>query len=174
MYINLLHQPLLNFAYLFFLSFPLNIFVNFVFIALFPTWHLALVSFSSLCFSLFYSDSYNFWFPLFTGSIQCTLFLLDCFDFAYGNICICIYSVTLCIVVINLCFYVGLLQFCGVFLFSSFFFLLPFFFFSLLYNFIFLNLLYFSTFIPLFAFPTVLFPLHLIFNVNKSSSSTSI
>ena len=36
---------------LFFLSFPLNIFVSFVFIALFPTWHLALVLFSSLCFS---------------------------------------------------------------------------------------------------------------------------
>ena len=130
MYINLLHQPLLNFVYLFFLSFPLNIFVNFVFIALFPTWHLALVSFSSLCFSqlvLFLIGKYNFWFPLFTRSIYFTLFLLDCFDFAYGNICICIYSVTLCIVVINLCFYVGLLQFCGVFLFSSFFFLLPFF-----------------------------------------------
>jgi len=32
----------------------------------------------------------------------------------------------------------------------------------------------FSTFIPLFAFPTVLFPLQLIFNVYKSSLSTSI
>ena len=38
---------------LFFLSFPLNIFVSFVFIALFPIWHLALVLFSSLCFSYF-------------------------------------------------------------------------------------------------------------------------
>ena len=124
MYINLLHLPLLNFAYLFFLfflSFPLNIFVSFVFIALFPTWHLALVLFSSLCFSQFCSGRYNFWFPLFTGSIYCTLFLLDCFDFAYGCICICVYSVTLFIVVRNLCLYVGLLQFCGVFLFFSFF-----------------------------------------------------
>ena len=51
MYINILHLLLFNFAYLFFLSFPLNIFVSFVFIALFPTWHLALVLFSSLCFS---------------------------------------------------------------------------------------------------------------------------
>ena len=57
MYINLLHLPLFNFAYLFFLffifflSFPLNIFVSFVFVALFPTWHLTLVLFSSLCFS---------------------------------------------------------------------------------------------------------------------------
>ena len=90
MYINL-HLPLFNFAYLFFLfflSFPLNIFVSFVFTALFPTWHLALVLFSSLCFNQFCSGRYNFWFPLFTGSIYCTLFLLDCFDFAYGCVCI--------------------------------------------------------------------------------------
>ena len=60
MYINL-HLPLFNFAYLFFLSFPLNIFVSFVFIALFPTWHLALVWFSSLCLLvLFLTDKYNF------------------------------------------------------------------------------------------------------------------
>ena len=32
---------------------------------------------------LFLTGRYNFWFPLFTGSISCTLFLLDCFDFAY-------------------------------------------------------------------------------------------
>ena len=52
LYINLLHLPLFNCAYLFFLSFlPLNIFVSFVFIALFPTWHLGLVLFSSLCLS---------------------------------------------------------------------------------------------------------------------------
>ena len=46
MYINLLYLPLFNFAYLlflFFLSFPLNIFVSFTFIALFPSLHLALV-----------------------------------------------------------------------------------------------------------------------------------
>ena len=48
LYMNCLHLPLINFAclfFLFFLSFPLNIFVNFVFIVLFPTWHLSLVSF---------------------------------------------------------------------------------------------------------------------------------
>ena len=33
---------------------------------------------------------------------------------------------------------------------------------------------YFSTFIPSFAFPTVLFPFQLIFNVYKSSLSTSV
>ena len=38
-------------GFLFFFSFPLNIFVGFVFSALFPTWYLALVLFSSLCFS---------------------------------------------------------------------------------------------------------------------------
>jgi len=39
---------------------------------------------------------------------------------------------------------------------------------------IFYTYYYFSTFIPLFAFPTILFPLQLIFNVYKSSLSTSI
>ena len=41
--------------------------------------------------------------------------------------------------------------------------------FTLFYNFNFLNLLYFSTLIPLFVFPTILFPLQLIFNVYKFS-----
>ena len=90
MHINLLYLPLFNFAYLFFpflLSFPLNIFVSFIFIALFPNWHLALVLLSNLCLNQFCSSRYNFWFPLFARSIYCTLFLLDCFDFAYGCIC---------------------------------------------------------------------------------------
>ena len=51
MYINLLYLPLFNFAYLFFLFFPLNIFVSFIFAALFPSWHLVFVLFSSLGFS---------------------------------------------------------------------------------------------------------------------------
>jgi len=57
-----------------------------------------------------------------------------------------------------------------------FFFLLPFFsfLFIIILIFNFLSLLYFSAFISLFAIPTVLFPLQLIFNVYKSSSSTSI
>jgi len=61
------------------------------------------------------------------------------FDFAYG--CICVYSGTLFLVVINLCLYVGLLHFCGVFLFFPFFFLLFSFFIILIFTF--LNLLYF-------------------------------
>jgi len=62
------------------------------------------------------------------------------------------------------------LLFWGVFPFflsSSFFF--PF----LFFNFLKLVII-FSTFIPLFAFPTVLYPLQLIFNTYKSSLSTSI
>ena len=136
MYINL-YLPRFNYAYLFFLfSFSLNIFVSFIFIALFPKWHLALVLFSFLCFSLFLTSRYNFWSPLFARSIYCTLCLLNCFEFADGCICICVYLVTLFIVVINLCIYIGLLQFSGVPppLFSPFFFLLPSFPFSLFCN----------------------------------------
>ena len=158
-------------------------FVSFISIALFPNWSLALVFsffsfffFSSLCFRQFCSGRYNFCFPLFTRSIYCTLFLMGCFDFAYGCICIRVYSVTLFIVAINLCLYVELLQLCGVFLFFFLFSSSILFFFSLFQNFylyFFKRAYYiFSTFIPLFGFPTVLFPLHLIFDVYKSSSST--
>ena len=102
MYINFLHLPLFNFAYVFFpfvLSFPLNIFVRFVLIALFSTWHLDLVLFSSLCLLvLSLIGKYNFLFPLFTGSIYCSLHLLDCFHFAYECICICVYSIILIII----------------------------------------------------------------------------
>ena len=58
-----------------------------------------------------------------------------------------------------------------------FFFLFSFFFcfFLLFYNFNFLKpIIYISTFIPLFDFPTITFPLQLIFSVYESSSSTSI
>ena len=65
----------------FFLKYVLTLF----FIALFPTWYLALVLFSSFCLLvLFLTGKYNFWFPLFAGSIYCTL--LDCFDFAYFTV----------------------------------------------------------------------------------------
>ena len=43
-----------------------------------------------------------------------------------------------------------------------------------LFNFIFLTYYYFCDIFPLFPFPTVLSPLQLIFNVYKSSLSTSI
>ena len=104
MYINLLHLPLFNFAYLFFLSFLSSQHIcQFCFHCFIP--HLA------PCFSfvfqfvlqlvLFLTGRYNFWFPLFTRSIYCTLFLLDCFDFAHGYICICVYpiiSIIICLI----------------------------------------------------------------------------
>ena len=95
------------------------------------------------------------------------------FWFCCGCIYICVYLVTFFIAVKNLCLYSGLLKFCGIFLFflfSFFFHFLKIFplFYTLTFNF--LNLLYFSTFIPLFAFPTVLCPLQLNFNVYKSFS----
>ena len=156
MYINLLYLLLFNFAYLFFflffLSFPLNVFVSFIFIALFFNWHLALILFSSLCFNSFCSGRHNVCFPLFSRSIYCTLYLSNCFDFDYGWICTRVYSVTLSIV-INLCLYTGFLQFCGVFLFSFFFHLFSFLCFIILN---FLNLLYF--FLHLFlCFPFLVF-----------------
>ena len=82
------------------------------------------------------------------------------------------FSITFFIVVINLCLYIGLLQFWGVVFFC--FFVLVFFFSLSFFNFNFFNLPFFGTFIPLFAFPTVLFPLQLIFNICKSSLSTSL
>ena len=160
MYINLLHLPLGNFAclfFLFFLSFPLNIFVSFVFIALFPIWHLALVLFSSLCFSQFCSGRYNFWFPFFTRWIYCTLFLLDCFDFAYGYINICLYSITF----FYCCYkplhthwaFAPLWSFPFLFYFFIFFFLLLFFLSFYNLKFQFFKIYYiFSTFFPLFSF----------------------
>ena len=88
-------------------------------------WHSALFSCLVLFLvcaldSLILTGRYHFQFLLFTRSIYCTLFLLDCFDFAYGCIYICVYSVTI-FLVINLCLYVGLLQFCEVLFFPFFF-----------------------------------------------------
>ena len=142
MYISLLYLFLFNFAYLFFLSF----------LSFLLSQHICQFSFHCFiphlapCFSFVFQFVFqlvlfwqiSFWCPLFAGSIYCTLFLLDCFDFAYG--CIHVYSVTLFIVVMDLCLYIGLLQFCGVlpfFLFSFFFCFLSFLFFIIL---IFLNL----------------------------------
>ena len=111
---------------------------------------------SSTCCLWFFDDGYS---ALGEMISHCS------FDFAYGCLCICVYSVTFSNVIINLCLYIGLLQFCGVFFFSLFSF----------FNFNFFKpITIFSTFILLFAFPTGLFPFQLIFNVYKSSSSSSI
>ena len=178
MYINFLHLPLFNcVSILHFLSFPLNILLVLFSLFYSPIGTLLLLLLSSFFFSQFCSHRYNFWFPLFAGSIYCTLFLLDCFDFVYGCIYVCVCSVTLFIVVIKLCLYVGLLQFLE-FPFSSFFlsssiFFSFLFFIVLIFNF-FKPTIFFLHFFPFFAFPTVLFPLQLTFNVYKSSSPTSI
>ena len=103
MYINL-HLPLFNFAYLFFLSFLFFLssqyICQFCFHCFIP--HLtpcfSFVFQFSLQLILFLTGKYNFLFPLFTRSIHCTLFLLDCFDFAHGCICICVYYITLIVV----------------------------------------------------------------------------
>ena len=47
---------------------------------------------------LFSPGKFNFLFPLFAGSIDCTLFLLDCFDFAHECVCICVYSMIFTII----------------------------------------------------------------------------
>ena len=133
---NLLYLLLFNFAYLFFFSFlsskhNCQFYFHYITSQLAPSFSFAFQFVLQLV--LFLTGRYNFWLPLFTRSIYCTLFLLSCFDFAYGCICICVYSVTLSIV-IHLCLYIELLQFCGVFLFflsSSVFFFL----FSLIYEF---------------------------------------
>jgi len=107
--------------------------------------------------------------PIKNWAKELLVYFLNCFGFAYGCICIFVYSATLFIVV-----FAALWSF--PFFFFPPFFLCPFLFLFYFYNFnfYFFNLLYFSTYIPLFAFPTVLFPLELILNVYKSSLSTSI
>ena len=148
MYVKLPHLPLFNFAYLFFLfflSFPLNIFVSFVIIALFPTWLAPCFNFVFqfvLKLVLFLTGKYNFWFSLFTRSIYCTLFLLDCFHFAHGYICICVFSHIFyhCYKPLPLCWAFATLW---SYPFFSFFLSSSIFSFSLFYNFNFLSLLYF-------------------------------
>ena len=87
-----------NFAYLDLLSFlPSQHVCQFCFHCFIP--HLA------PCFSfvfqfvfklvLFLIDKHNFLFPLFAGSIYCTLFLLDCFHIAHGCI-----SIRVCFIIL--------------------------------------------------------------------------
>ena len=68
------HLTLFNFAYIYSFFLFLLTYLLVLFSALFPTWHLALVLFSSLCFSEFCSGKYNFWFLLFMGQ-----YILFCF-----------------------------------------------------------------------------------------------
>ena len=165
-------------AYLFFLSMFCYFYSTYL-IVLFSLLYSTIDTLLYLCFPVgalvsFVLEDIIFGFLCLLGQSIVLYFLLDTFNFAYGCVCICVYSVTLFILVINLCLYTGIFQFCGVFFYLFFLFSFFFNFFPFFYNFIFLNLSYFSTFFPLFAFLTVLFPLKLIFHVHKSSSSTSI
>ena len=101
MYINLIHPPLFNFVCLFLL--PLLSFLSSQHICQF-CFH-SFIPYLAPCFSfvfqvvlwliLFLTGKYVFLFPLFPVSIYCTLFLLDCFDFAfrcvYIYVCVCVF-----------------------------------------------------------------------------------
>ena len=146
--------------YFFFLFFPINIFVSFIFIALFPNWHLALVCFPVCALVSFVLVDIVFGFLCLLGQSIVLYFCWAVLILLMGvhvYIYIYVYSVTFFTVVINLCLYVGLLQFC-VFLFFplfSFFFI----FFPLFLNFNFLNLLYFFYIYSFVCFSSCSFPL---------------
>ena len=143
MYINLLYLPLFNFTYLFFLffvSFPLNIFVSLIFIDIFPNWHLALVLFSSLYFSQFCSGRYNFWFPMFTGSICLRVYMYMC---VFSHTFYCCYK--------PLPLHWAFAALWSFPFFFFFFFLLPFYF----------SFLFFRIFIFIFLEELIIFFLHL-------------
>ena len=142
MYINL-HLPLFKLAYLFFLfflSFLLNTFVSFIFIALFPNWHLALVLFAVCVLVSFVLVDIIF---DFLCSPSQSIVLNFCWTalILFMGVYVYVYIQShLLLLLWNLCLYIRLFQFCGVFLF--FFFLSSsrfFFFFSLFYNFNFLK-----------------------------------
>ena len=159
--------------FIFFLSFPLHIFVCFIFIALFPTGHLALALFSSCALVNFILVDIIYGFLCSLG--QSIVLYVGLFRFwLWVHMYMCIFSHTFycCYKALPLCWAFAVLW-SFLFFISFFFFLLPFsfLFFIIL---IFKSIIYFSTFIPLFAFPIVLFPLQLIFHVYKASLSTSI
>ena len=135
MYINLLHLPLFNFAYLVspsFLSFlSCQHFVSFMFIALFPNWHLTLVLFSSCALVSFVLVDIIFGFLCLPGQSIVLYFCWTVLILLMGVYVYVYIQSHFLLLFINLCLCDGLLQFCGVFLFFS-----PFYFF----------LLYFLTF----------------------------
>ena len=74
-------------------------FLSIYFLVLFSLLYFPLGNLLQFCFPvsalvLFLTGKYNFLFPLFTGSVCCTLFLLDYFHFAHGY---CVYSIILII-----------------------------------------------------------------------------
>jgi len=126
MYINLLHLPLFNFAYLVspsFLSFlSCQHFVSFMFIALFPNWHLTLVLFSSCALVSFVLADIIFGFLCLLSQSTILYFRLTLLILLMG-VYICTLSHTF-YVAINLCLYVGFfgsVEFSFCFLVSFFF-----------------------------------------------------
>ena len=99
MYTNLLHLPLFNFTYLFFLLFPfLSTYLLVLFSLLYSPLGFSFIFQFVLKLVLFLTSKYTFLFPLLAGSVYCALFLLDCFYVAHGYICICVYSIILIII----------------------------------------------------------------------------
>ena len=93
-YINLFYLPIFNFAYLFFLCFLSFLFSQYICQFYFHCFIPQLAP--QFCFPVcalvfFLTGKHNFLFLLFTGSIYCILFLLDCFDIADGYVCVYIY-----------------------------------------------------------------------------------
>ena len=119
--------------FLFFLSFPLNIFVSFIFIVLFLNWYLALVLFPSFALVCFVLVDIIFGFFCSLGQSTVHYFCWTVLILLMGVYVYVYIQSHFFVVVINFCLYVGLLQFCGAFLFSFLFFI----------TLIFLNVFYF-------------------------------
>ena len=124
MYINLLHLSLSNFAYLFCLSFPSFLssqhFVSFIFIDLFPNWHLGFV-FQFLLLVSFVLVDIIFGFLCLLGQ---SIVLYFCWPVLILLMGVYVYIQSHFLLLLNLCLYVGLLQFLefSVFFLVSFFF----------------------------------------------------
>ena len=97
-YVNLLYLPLCNFFFffLFLCSFSPCLLICFAIISFFPSWHIALILFSSLCFRqwlisflLSFSHQVHLLYFLFSLSFWTVLVLFMC-------VCVYIYSIILC------------------------------------------------------------------------------
>ena len=158
--------------FLFFPSFSLNIFVSFIFIALFPNWHLALLLLSSCAFTSFVLVDIIFGLLCLLGQIIVLNLCWTVLILLMGVMYMCIFSHTF------YCCYRPLpLHWAFAVLWSflspspsPFSFLL--FFSFLFYNFNFYNILYFfySYFFICLSYCSL--PLQLIFNAYKSSSAS--
>ena len=150
MYINLLYISLFNFAYLFFLSFLSFLssqHICFIFIALLPNWHLALVLLSNLCLSVnsvlvdkLFVRQANLLYFIFVGLFWFCLWV-------YMYMCIFSHTVYCCYKSLPLLWAFAVLW------------SIPFIYFFLFYISNFLNLLYFSCIYSFVCLPSCFFPL---------------